>query len=387
MSILLTTRHLTLSDVLTGACWSSVALNTAQKMLLPPCNFCRTVQPTGLSTLTGKWSTTCPHPKNGRAILAGIAENEQGYYDFALMRINPDGLPDNSFGNKSRVFTDFNQNDDYGEVVLLQADEKIIVAGTSTPDGIKSDFALARYLSDGTLDSTFGINGKVIQSIGVISNSEVVFDAFLQPDGKIVVGGNIYDFLLESDYALARFLPDGTLDSAFGNNGFVVFDFDAPFDICTGIVLQPDGKIVAAGIFSDNFTTQVSGLRLLPDGTIDSTFGVNGKVLIPVGDYGVYCTDVQLQADGKLLLSGMVEDVDYRDFFVLRLQSNGTLDPDFGNAGITITSASAKDDNSYALTLLPNGGCVLTGRSDSPNQTTDLSILQYTAEGKLDPFF
>lgn len=322
---------------------------------------------------------------DGRAILAGIAENAQGNFDFALMRITADGLPDNSFGDKGRVFTDFSQDNDHGDVVLLQADEKIIVAGTTTPDGFESDFALARYLPNGTLDSTFGINGKVIQPIGAFS--EAVFDAFLQPDGKIVVAGNVYDFSFDADYAIARYLPDGTLDYSFGDKGIVVFDFDAPYDLCTAITLQPDGKIVAAGIYSKDFLSQVSALRLLPNGTVDSTFGNNGTVLVPVGDYGVYCTDVQIQPDGKLLLSGMVEDVDYRDFFVLRLQSNGALDPSFGNAGITITSGSDKDDNSYAMALKPNGGFVLVGKSYAPNKTTDLSILQYTAAGALDPFF
>lgn len=321
---------------------------------------------------------------DGRALLAGIGERPAQRYDFALMRLLPDGQPDSTFGKQGRVLTDFDGGDDFAYAVMLQPDGKIIAAGHTSPDGAESDFAIARYLSNGDPDSTFGVHGKLVQSVDVFS--EVIYDALLQPDGKILVAGNIYDFAFEADYIIGRYLPDGTPDPNFGDNGIVTLNFDSSFDLSRGIALQPDGKIIAAGFSSVDFISQVSAARLLPGGAPDSTFGANGKVLQAVGDLGSFSTDVAVQPDGKLLLSGMTEDLDARDIFVLRLQPNGMPDSTFGDNGLRISSVSDNDDNSYALALEPNGHIFLAGRSDNFEQA-DVTVLRYSPAGNLDPAF
>src|SRR5262245_16776323 len=195
-----------------------------------------------------------------------------------------DGDLDPTFGTDGKVLTDFDHSTDVANAVALQTDGKLVVVGTTyiNNDFSGEDFAVARYNPDGTLDKTFGIGGKVqtdFPGLAAVASSVVV-----QPDGKIVVAGGAFPlFTFAGDFKVARYNPDGLLDTSFGDNGIVTTTFPEgsyAFDVA----LQSDGKIIAAGTVFVDFNpgessdTDFALARYNPDGTPDATFGNDGQI-------------------------------------------------------------------------------------------------------------
>ena len=146
---------------------------------------------------------------------------------------------DPTFGSGGKVTTDVGGSDG-AQAVAIQGDGKVVAAGLGNFAGPGTgDFALARYNPDGSLDTSFGSGGKVTTDFGGFDAASAVA---IQPDGKIIAAGRSGS----GDFALARYNPDGSLDSSFGSGGKVTTDFGG-FDSAFGVALQADGKIVAAG--------------------------------------------------------------------------------------------------------------------------------------------
>jgi uncharacterized delta-60 repeat protein len=167
--------------------------------------------------------------------------------EFALLRLQANGRLDSSFGTNGKQSTALGDDGARGESVIIQQDNKIVVAGSSFTAGVKahSDFALVRYQANGNIDSTFGINGKQVINFG---GNTIATAATAQPDEKIIVAGYTTDFLnTTSDFALARYLKNGTVDSSFAVNGFQVTQFDGGSQ-ASSITLQQDRKILLCGI-------------------------------------------------------------------------------------------------------------------------------------------
>jgi uncharacterized delta-60 repeat protein len=246
---------------------------------------------------------------DGKIVVAGQAGDPSiGSTNFALARYLPNGSLDTTFGEDGLVITDF-VSLSLAYAVALQPDGKIVAAGyafdpSDPPTGLRQGFALARYQPDGTLDTTFGEDGLVITDV---RNAAVIFAVALQPDGKIVVAGQAYNGLTgHSDFALARYQPNGTLDTTFGEDGLVITDFGGPNEFATAVALQPDSKIVAAGSGDPNIGKLEFALaRYQPNGTLDTTFGSDGRVTTDLGN-GYYATAVALQPDGKIVAAGQV---------------------------------------------------------------------------------
>jgi len=220
-----------------------------------------------------------------KIIVAGTSDN-----DFAMVRYNTDGSEDYTFGGGSARVTTSIGTTDAGNAVLLQTNGKIIIAGTSD-----NHFALARYDTDGSLDSSFGTGGIVTTNIGGFSPA---YDAALQTDGKIIVVGRS-----NSDLALARYDTDGSLDSSFGSGGTVITNIQSSqSDIGYSVSIQDDGKIIASGS-SGNGTIFVT--RYNTDGSLDSSFGTNGIIIISLPVVTNVPTDTSsvLQSDGKIVIS------------------------------------------------------------------------------------
>jgi uncharacterized delta-60 repeat protein len=155
--------------------------------------------------------------------------------------------------------------------LVLQPDGKLVAAGTNN-----IGFALARYLPDGRLDPTFGVGGKVTTDFA-FGGSDQASALILQPDGKLVAAGSaiVVDEIFR--FALARYRPDGSLDPTFGTGGRVVTEFGDRANRATALVLQPDGKLVAAGATDDG---DFALARYRPDGSLDATFGTGGEVKV-----------------------------------------------------------------------------------------------------------
>lgn len=185
---------------------------------------------------------------NGRIVLAGFADSHDLCSISALARYNTDGTPDSSFGSGGWVFTSF-EVPGRAVRVALQRDGKIVIAAAKiTPDCDHTvGFALARYNIDGSLDSTFGTAGTVNPDASPLAINEADAGLVIQSNGKIVVGGYSVTNTNTFGFALARYNPDGTLDSMFGSGGSVVTAFQDVRAFINAIALQADGRLVAAG--------------------------------------------------------------------------------------------------------------------------------------------
>ncbi len=313
---------------------------------------------------------------DGRMIVAGkafVASN-----DFALVRFNANGSTDSTFGTNGKVTTDFKGGADSITRVRVLGDGKILAAGTAAGDG-GNDFSLARYNSDGSLDTTFdpvGHDGKVSRDFGS-ANDETANDMVVQPDGKIVVIGYANKSANDCDFGIIRFNADGSLDTNFGSGGLVMVDFTGKFDVGTSVALQPDGKILVAG-YSVVSGYQFSLARLNTDGTLDTTFDGDGKLTTDVStqsfDYG---ETVLVLNSGKILVGGQSNG----EFALVRYDSNGSLDTTFGSSGIALTQMGAAS-TIYELSELPDGKILAAGDADS-----DFGLACYTADGALDTTF
>jgi len=182
---------------------------------------------------------------DGRIIVAGVSANTDGTdRDFGLARYNPDGSPDTTFAMDGNVTTSFGDHGELASAIAVQADGKIIVAGHANT-GTDVDFALARHNPDGSLDITFGVDGRVSTPIG--NSDDHGTDAALQPDGKIIVAGGSNTENIVFDFTVACYNSDGSLDETFGIGGRVRTDFANSFDVGHAIIVQPDGKAIVAG--------------------------------------------------------------------------------------------------------------------------------------------
>lgn len=250
---------------------------------------------------------------------------------------------------------------------------------------------------DGSLDTTFDMDGKVVTLFG--TNLSSVHDLAVQPDGKIIAGGSVFATTsIYNQFALARYNQDGSLDATFGAGGKAVSDFSDLRLEFSAMALQNDGKIVAVGS-SHTFNTlsyeQFEIMRFNTNGTIDTSFGVNGKVLpITFGDVNNMAA-VIIQTDGKIIVGGDTKtygDSANSDFVVMRYLTNGILDPDFGHNGIVITSLQA-DDVVKAITVQDDGKILLAGSSRAEYDPVlgyyaqDFAVVRYNSNGSLDATF
>jgi uncharacterized delta-60 repeat protein len=182
-----------------------------------------------------------------KILVAGSHDDGTGSEDFALARYNTDGSLDTSFDTDGKVITDFAGENDFGNAVALQQDGKIIVAGSSDIGG-KAHFASVRYNNDGSLDPTFDMDGRVVIDFGTESANPGA--VVIQSDGKIVMAGSSAPGMgMGFDFALTRQNSDGSLDTTFGSGGIVITDFGN--DVGQALAIQPDGRLIVAGFSYD----------------------------------------------------------------------------------------------------------------------------------------
>jgi uncharacterized delta-60 repeat protein len=296
---------------------------------------------------------------DGKIVVAGWANNGMDQ-DFALVRYNPEGTLDAGFGSDGIVTTAVGSGDDVAYAVAVQADGKIVVAGCAF-NGSDGDFALARYHSDGALDSTFGAGGIVTTAVG--SGDDCAYGLALQSDGAIVVAGFASDGGT-SVFALARYGGGGSLDTGFGSGGTVTVSLGGIDDQARGVAVQADGKIVAAGYAQNtNYYDDVALVRCNADGTLDSAFGASGKVVDSMDECDDGGCGVAIQADGRILVAGTAAST---RFAVLRCNTDGTRDTGFGVGGVASAEVGGM---AFAggIALTPNGKAAVAGTAFNPD--------------------
>jgi uncharacterized delta-60 repeat protein len=312
----------------------------------------------------------------------------ESHADSALARYNPDGTLDTSFSGDGKDTMDFGAASD----VALQPDGKIVVVGTegfSTCGDIWCDtfaeFAVARYNADGTLDTSFSGDGKEMTDFGKTDSASGVV---LQPDGKIVVAGSSVDPSGNGadDFALARYNADGTLDASFSDDGKQVTDFGGSDKGAHGLALQPDGKIVAVGGTSgDDFALA----RYAVDGSLDRTFSDDGKQTTDLAgwDQG---RAVAIQDDDKIVVAGTTNRgafVGDDDFALTRYNADGSLDTTFSGDGKQNTNFGIREHDSANGIALQRDGKIVAVGSSTAGGDTGFALARYAADGSLDTSF
>ncbi|MFN3444576.1 MAG: delta-60 repeat domain-containing protein, partial [Bacteroidia bacterium] len=285
---------------------------------------------------------------DGKILLCGSKYDANGT-DFGIFRHNTNGSPDLGFGTNGAVVIDFFGKTDVANGIAVTDGGKILVAGTVT-EGTTKKYALVRLNSDGSLDNTFGTSGKVVANIsGATSLGLTTFT--VASNGNIMLGGTADGF---SKAALVVFKNTGELDVTFDTDG--ILQPSSMVEI-QSIKLQTDGKILIGGNGS-NFATIV---RLNSDGSLDNTFGTNGKFTNNAMTIGGANTYIDLTPEGKII--GIFGSFASSEVNMLRLTSAGALDTEFGTGGKTTFNAVNGNEYPTAIKVQVNGQVLVIGSS------------------------
>ena len=334
---------------------------------------------TDIGTNSGDTALTVVLQSDGKIVAAGYSD-VGGSGDFALVRYNVDGSLDTSFDSDGKVTTDIGigSSDSAGYSVVLQSDGKIVFAGSSVVGG-SSDIVVVRYNANGTLDTSFDSDGKVTTDIGT-NSGDTALTVVLQSDGKIVAAG-YSDVGGSGDFALVRYNVDGSLDATFDNDGKVVSDIGTlSDDAANSVVLQSDGKIVVAGYSDAGGSYDMIVGRFNANGSLDTSFDTDGKAVTDVGSNSTdTASSVVLQSDGKIVVAGY-SDVSYpNDFVLVRYNANGTLDTTFDTDGISTINISGNSiDVAQTVVLQSDGKIVVAGNSNAGG-SDDFTVVRYNA--------
>ena len=333
---------------------------------------------------------------DGKLVVVGTSyrQNDFSDEDFVVTRYNTDGTLDNTFGVRGKVRTDFPGLAAVPSSVVIQPDGKIVVAGGAFPlFTFLGDFKVVRYNPNGSLDTSFGDGGIVTTTF---PEGSYAFDVALQPDGKIIAAGTVFVAFdpgesSDTDFALARYNPDGTPDATFGNGGQVSTDFVGFEDDAFSVLIQPDGKIVAVGSANDPATFyDFAAARYLSNGTIDTTFGVAGKVRTDFGDQNFdRARSAALQPDGRIVAAGFAisHGGGVQNFAVARYTSNGILDTTFSRDGKNQIDFGNCCQGATKVLLQSDGKIITVGGSNGESSEDDFLLARLSPRGSLDNTF
>ncbi len=309
------------------------------------------------------------HQPDGKIVFAGNAGG-----DIMVARLYGNGSLDDTFGTDGKTSLDFYFDFDVLYDMAMQPDGKIVVVGASVfYDGTEPTMWMVRFHSDGSVDEEFNSIWLDFRKIGEMFGTHDPEQIVVQPDGKILVAGSGHDGAWKG--FVARFFESGEPDPSFGQNGYQIVKFNNAEGHAriSDMVLLPSGKLVVGG-------TRVA--RLDPNGSYDTSFGDGG-----VMDAGYFSHSVAVQADGKVLVIGNSGG----ETKVKRFLTNGQLDNSYGNGGQVVVSAGGESTFIVASALQPDGKLVAVGGLSSgsqpiylPEQTT---VLRFTTEGFLDDEF
>ena len=284
---------------------------------------------------------------DGKIVVGGILNRGPGAsYTFALTRYFQDGTLDTTFGTNGWVTTNFYAENDNFEpsdqlsAIAIQEDGAIVALGSTLPPNGFGEFAAVRYQPNGTLDRTFGSQGK--RTIDFFGSSDGGRGIAIQPDGKIVVVGLVFNpSKAKSEFGIARLNLNGDLDAEFGTAGRVTDDFNALSAAASCVIVQPDSKIVVAGAAefrrrNDAYADDAfAAARFNQDGTLDQLFGSNGRTVQDFGELSDEAYAIAIDSGGRLVLAGGSASFQTSvDFTLVRYQNNLRF-PQISNALIS----------------------------------------------------
>jgi uncharacterized delta-60 repeat protein len=321
---------------------------------------------------------------DGKLVVVGHAGEGQDL-DFLIARYNPDGTPDATFPGSGIQRTAFGPYADRARAVARQSDGKLIVAGVADQTS-GSLMALARYNSDGTLDASFDGDGR--RTFGLNSSSGL-WSVIVQADGKIVAAGYTSNLGVYS-FVLVRLLDDGSFDPTFSGDGIATVAVTGASDGARSLIQQADGKLVAVGgtnLDTSNLGNGMHVMRFNLDGTLDTTFDGDGRVQTVIGTNGTSAAAVAQQADGKLVVVGRERSSASDYFAAARYNPDGSLDPTFDGDGKMSTTILGNESRPRAFVIQPDGRMVLAGEARNPTLGFSNALVRLSASGALDTTF
>lgn len=322
--------------------------------------------------------------RDGKIVVAGYAD-VGGVDRFALVRYNSDGSLDTSFNSNGKVTTAVGTGTCKGQGVALQGDGKIVVVGYSFNAGGQSCFTVLRYGTDGSLDTTFADSGKVVTSVAKNGSADSVA---IQSDGKIVVAGNSFIDGGNNDFGVVRYNANGTLDTTFNGTGKATADFGA-HDLGHNVAVHGDGRIVVTGYSTNESKKQCALGCFKPNGNLDTSFNSTGKVTTNFGGDGdAEGQGVATQSDGKTVVVGYATVGGVQQFAIARYNIDGTLDTSFGGTGRVTTAVGISGSNATGVALQKDDKIVVAGYAvNNSGRIYDFACLRYNADGSLDQSF
>jgi len=299
---------------------------------------------------------------------------------------------DSTFNGTGLARYAFGPDLDRGQGVVAQTDGKLVVAGKTRERGVDK-FAVARYLTDGSLDTSFGDGGHVVFHMGELSSGAQ--DVRVQSDGKIVVAGWSYDFSYHYKFAVLRLNADGSVDNTFGSGGKVLTVIGGFWDIgyCTRV--QSDGKIVVAGSSRPNLNStnyDMSIIRLNTNGTLDTSFDGDGIKTIDLHAKRDQIFGMTIQSDGKLLFVGTEQEVNFAQLLaVVRLNTNGSFDTSFSGDGIATMSILGNGDYGLSVVYSPASqflvASIAVAGEAYDGSTYHVAVGRFNVDGSIDTSF
>ncbi|MBK9176445.1 MAG: T9SS type A sorting domain-containing protein [Flavobacteriales bacterium] len=289
---------------------------------------------------------------------------------------------DESFSGDGKVTTDLGTRGSYGNAMKVLPDGRYLVTCEAqlTPG---SNFCVMRFLPNGDRDPAFGSNGEVVISVGGVSSAALAMA--IQPDGRIVLAGWALNGS-DKDLAIARLHPDGSMDGSFSGDGMLMIPIGSGDDEATGVGILMDGRIIVGGTTHEGSDSDFAVAFLLPDGTMDMSFGTGGiRTVSFAGGYAIG-HGVAVQPDGRILQVGYAQNGLYADVALVRYQTDGTLDLSFGTNGIVTADIGPAYDRGFAITLQADGRILVAG-SSHVSSTARGMVARFLANGALDTSF
>jgi uncharacterized delta-60 repeat protein len=323
---------------------------------------------------------------------AGSMHNPTSELAFTLARYLPDGALDTTFGAKGKIIADLIPgNDDLAQAIVQQNDAKLLVIGYTAPrDSTTSaaDFIIARFKADGTLDQNFGDQGKRIVDFG---GSEFGKEIAILAGEKFIAGGDSCCDEASNGFVLSQFHLQGSVDPLFGNDGKVFTEFSHYPDQMSALLVQPDEKVIVVGCLSTSLQMQYQLARYHADGSLDTTFGEEGKAITDLASQSQCANAAALQSDGKLIVVGYAGSVHGGcrcRTVLLRYHPDGTLDNTFGSTGIVADEFSENGpESANALLLTPDLKIIMIGLAAEYAGPAHLTLARYHADGSRDDSF
>lgn len=328
---------------------------------------------------------------DGKIVLAGFDEVQGSTRDFAIVRYLPDGTLDTTFDGDGILLPNFpnlaNQWRSASDVVIDSAG-RIVVVGTVSRTISEYDIGIARFTSSGQRDTTFNPSGAVpgYLQIDLANQDDVAEGLAVQSDGKLVVVGYTYQNN-SADALVIRLNVDGSFDNSFGTVGVFSPSTQNLNEYLRDVEIDPTNRIVVTGYSTTNQGADLLAARITTAGAYDNSFGTGGTSIVSLGQTSTMASKVLITSTGRVVLIGGTESGSPRQMLLVGLTATGSLDPGFGAGGIASTAFTDVDHRSFSAQFLPDGRIIAVGAVQQSTNSYGFALAQFLADGSLDPSF